>query len=96
MTTTETHVVNPDPFHTEWEAVMAPLRDNPLWHPVRQAATACIERDLISMCGPDHGQGISSSDINHTIFAVARRVNAPLRQWPALYAKAIVEALETW
>jgi hypothetical protein len=94
MTTTETQVT-PEP-QTEWQAVMAPLRDNPLWHPVRIAATEAIEADLIRMAGPDHGQGIGTSDINHQIFAVARHLDPGLRLWPLAYAKAIVAALETW
>jgi hypothetical protein len=57
-----------------WDEVMRPLGDSPLWPYIRKAATILIEHQLHEV--GDFDSGISSSDINHTVFGVAR----PLRE----------------
>ena len=56
----------------EWWKIMGPLGNSPLWPRIRNAASAAIVRDM----GEDSGFGISSSDINHTVYAEGRAVFA--------------------
>jgi len=58
----------------QWDEVMDRVRDGEFgdWHDLRRKATG----SLIELMGPDSGHGISSSDINHTIYgAVARGIH---------------------
>lgn len=52
-----------------WEEVINPLADSTLWTYMRRAASAILERRLAGT-----GMGISSSDINHTVFGVAEYI----------------------
>lgn len=60
-----------DPFTTRpsWAEVMSPLSDSAVWPFIRNAASTLLENQLHSY--GDFESGISSSDINHTIFGVA-------------------------
>jgi hypothetical protein len=79
---------------SEWDAVMKPLFASRHWPTLRSEAAKSIERDMIDMAGPDHGMGISGSDINHTIFGAARFVDAALRSNPDAFAHATLAFLE--
>lgn len=77
-----------------WEAVMAPLAAGPLWTFIRQAASHALENDLHD--AGDFDSGISSSDINHRVFSVARYVfedpwTDAERSYPAAVLTALVD-----
>jgi hypothetical protein len=55
-----------------WDEVMAPMRDTSLWPYIRQAAETILVNTMHDM--GDHESGISSSDINHTVFGYAKEV----------------------
>jgi hypothetical protein len=57
------------PWQMPWDEVMKPLGQSPLWPYIRQAASIVLEHRMHAM--GDFDSGISSSDINHTIFGVA-------------------------
>jgi len=83
MTTTNPQPIsNPDPFvnRPSWEEVIDPLADSPLWPFIRKAATLVLEARLHD--AGDYDSGISSSDINHTIFAVASWVPRTSASYP--------------
>jgi hypothetical protein len=79
---------------SEWDAVMKPLVVSRHWPALRAQAERNIVRDMIDMAGPDHGMGISSSDINHTIFGAARFVDVSLRSHHDAFAHAALAFLE--
>lgn len=58
---------NPRP---SWDAVMKPLSESGLWPFIRRAATMVLTHRLHEM--GDYDSGISSSDINHTVFGTAQ------------------------
>lgn len=55
---------------TDWYEVMEPLTNSQLWPVFRKLA----ERSILADMGEDSGFGISTSDINHTVFTYAEVV----------------------
>jgi hypothetical protein len=77
MTTTE---INPFINRPTWGEVIDPLADSPLWVHIRQAASIVLENRLHAE--GDYDSGISSSDINHTVFGVASWVDRNSATYP--------------
>jgi hypothetical protein len=79
---------------TEWQQVMGPLRDTPLWPQIRQLAVKLIEQDyerLEEVREQGVIYGITSSDVNHTVFGVARHINQV--EHPNSYDAAVLRRL---
>ena len=74
---------------SEWDATMKPLARGGLWPAIRGAAARRIEADR-----GDPDQGISSSDINHTIYAATKRVDPALHRRSERFAWAVLHELE--
>lgn len=75
----------------EWDDVMKPLFESPLWQMLRRAATESIERQMAEE--EDHFSGISSSDINHTIFAAGSFV---LTHAGEVKPRMVLDMLKEW
>jgi hypothetical protein len=86
MTTTDNQPVS------EWDAVMKPLSNSRLWAAIRSEALRVIAVDREEM--GDFESGISSSDVNHTIFGYAKRVDPGLRHHPDAFAHALLAWME--
>jgi hypothetical protein len=73
-----------------WDAVMAPLAESSLWPYIRNAAS-----DILAHRMAGTGCGISSSDVNHTVFGVAKFVylDDSTPSGDRSYASAVLRAL---
>jgi hypothetical protein len=83
MTTTNPFINRPT-----WEEVIDPLADSPLWVHIRQAASIVLEHLLHNM--GDFDSGISSSDINHTVFGTASWLDRSSPTYPGDVLTALV------
>jgi hypothetical protein len=89
MTTTDNAPQNPV---SEWDQVMKPLAATPLWPSLRDQASRILVARLHEM--GDFDSGISGSDINHTIYGMARFVDSSLRADPGAFAHAVLAWME--
>jgi hypothetical protein len=71
-----------------WEEVIHPLADSSLWPWIRKAATILLENRLHA--DGDFDSGISSSDINHTVFGVASWVDRDAPDYAGRVLTALV------
>jgi hypothetical protein len=75
-----------------WEEVIDPLATSPLWPYIRKAACLVLEDRLHSF--GDYESGISSSDINHTVFGMAQWMDRTSETYPGDVLAALVNAGE--
>lgn len=74
------------PITEDWDAVMDPVRalTPDQWSIVRTAVSRLIEAEMVAHCGPEHGMGVSSSDINHRVFEIVARIPKQDRRWDTI------------
>jgi hypothetical protein len=85
-----------DPFtdRPTWGEVIDPLADSPLWVHIRRAASIVLEHRLHN--AGDFDSGISSSDINHTVFGVASWLDRSSPTYPGdVLTRLVHEGYET-
>jgi len=73
---------NPRPT---WEEVINPLADSTLWPFIRRAASLILEKRYEGT-----GFGISSSDVNHTVFGIAAWIDRDAPDYPGKVLTALV------
>jgi len=76
----------------KWEDVMYPLRDSALMPYIRKAGEILAVNHLHEV--GDYDSGLSSSDINHTIYAIAKQVYMHLDEYTgSTYADKVLIAM---